>query len=153
MKNNNQLDKLDKFILKTLLKNARTPYSEMADKFNVSSGTIHMRIEKLKSAGIITGSKINVDKKILGYDVCCFIGINLKAAKDCQGVLKNLTKFDEIVEAYTTTGSYSLFIKVLTQSVEDLNCFLITKMQTIKEIQSTETIITLSSPIQRDIVP
>jgi Lrp/AsnC family transcriptional regulator for asnA, asnC and gidA len=148
-----QLDDLDRNILSALLKNARTPYAEMAEKFSVSSGTVHTRVEKLRSIGVIKGSKLILDRKVLGYDVTCFIGVNLKAAKDCQSVLRHFTKFEEIVEAYTTTGSYSLFIKVITRSVDELNQFLIHKMQSIREIQSTETIITLSSPFERDITP
>ena len=148
-----QLDDIDSQILRALLKNSRTPYATMAEKFGVSSGTVHMRVEKMRAMGIIKGSKILIDRKALGYDVTCFIGVNLKAAKDCQQVLKYFAKFDEIVEAYATTGSYSLFIKVVTRSVDALNQFMIHKMQTIREIQSTETIVTLDNPFERDILP
>ena len=147
------LDDMDNQILRALLKNAKTPYATMAEKFGASSGTVHMRVEKMRAMGIITGSKILIDRKMLGYDVTCFIGVHLKAAKDCQQVLKSFAKFDEIVEAYATTGSYSLFIKVVTKSVDALNQFMIHKMQTIREIQSTETIVTLDNPFERDIVP
>jgi Lrp/AsnC family transcriptional regulator for asnA, asnC and gidA len=36
----------------------------------------------MKQAGIITGARIDVSPKQLGYDVGCFIGIILKSAKD-----------------------------------------------------------------------
>ncbi len=35
----------------------------------------------MKQAGIITGARIDVSPKQLGYDVGCFIGIILKAPK------------------------------------------------------------------------
>ena len=148
-----QLDATDSQILRMLLGNAKMPYAAMAEKLDVSSGTVHMRVEKMRAMGIIKGTKILIDRKLLGYDVTCFIGVHLKAAKDCQQVLKYFAKFDEIVEAYATTGSYSLFIKVITRSVDALNQFMIHKMQTIREIQSTETIVTLDNPFERDIVP
>lgn len=73
-----QLDKLDRDILNALLSNARTPYAELAKQFNVSAGTIHVRVEKMRQGGIILGTRIDVDPKKLGFDVCCFIGIILK---------------------------------------------------------------------------
>ena len=45
----------------------------------LSPGTIHVRVEKMKQAGIIEGTRVQVNPK-LGYDVCCFIRINLKGA-------------------------------------------------------------------------
>ena len=77
-----KLDELDRAILKILMDDARTPYAEMAKQFNVSPATIHVRIEKMKSADIIQGTEVIVNTKKLGYDVCCFIGINLNAARD-----------------------------------------------------------------------
>lgn len=46
-----------------------------------------MRVEKMKQAGIITGARIDVSPKQLGYDVGCFIGIILKSAKDYPSAL------------------------------------------------------------------
>lgn len=151
--NNHQLDHLDKNILKTLLDNARTPYSEMAQLFKVSPATIHLRVEKMKLAGIITGIHAKVNSKALGYEVCCFIGIILKRAKDYPLVLSRLEALDEVVEAYYTTGQYSIFIKVMCRSIDSLQQVLIQKIQTIEEIQSTETLISLQNPILRNVQP
>ncbi len=44
----------------------------------------------MKQAGIITGARIDVSPKQLGYDVGCFIGIILKSAKDYPSALARL---------------------------------------------------------------
>lgn len=150
---NHQLDLLDKNILNTLLENAKTSYSEMAQLFNVSPATIHLRVEKMKQAGFITGIHAKVNAKALGYEVCCFIGIILKRAKDYPMVLSQLEALDEVVEAYFTTGQYSIFIKVMCRSIDALQHVLIQKIQTIEEIQSTETLISLQNPILRSVQP
>ena len=113
------IDNLDRGILEALMGNARTAYAELAKQFGVSPGTIHVRVEKMKQAGIITGARIDVSPKQLGYDVGCFIGIILKSAKDYDA----------------------------------LQHVLINKIQTIDEIQSTETLIVLQNPIMRTIKP
>jgi len=87
---NYQIDNLDRNILRALMKNARTPYTELAKTWQVSPGTIHVRIEKMKQAGIIEGVHAHINPKQLGYDVCCFIGITLNHAKDYQAVLVKL---------------------------------------------------------------
>ncbi|MFP1779754.1 transcriptional regulator AsnC [Lonsdalea quercina] len=147
------MDELDRSILGALMENARTPYAELAKLFAVSPGTIHVRVEKMKQAGIIVGTRLDVNPKQLGYDVCCFIGIILKSAKDYPAALEKLYNLEEVVEAYYTTGHYSVFIKVMCRSIDALQDVLINKIQTIDEIQSTETLISLQNPIMRTITP
>ncbi|OBT10182.1 transcriptional regulator AsnC [Vibrio sp. UCD-FRSSP16_10] len=153
MNNNPMLDQLDKDILKTLMEDARTPYAEMGKRFNVSPATIHVRIEKMKAANVIEGTEVIVNTKKLGYDVCCFIGINLNAAKDYHSALEKLNALDEVVEAYYTTGAYSIFVKLMCRSIEELQHVLINKLQAIDEVQSTETLISLQNPINRNVNP
>lgn len=147
------IDHLDQQILRVLIKDARVPYAEMAKNFGVSPGTIHVRVEKMRQAGIIEGTKIRIDEKKLGYDVCCFIGVILKSAKDYDKVIHQLEQIPEVVEAYYTTGNYSIFIKVMTHTITELHQVLVTKIQLIDEIQSTETLISMQNPISRDITP
>ena len=150
---NYQIDNLDKQILHALMENARTAYAELAKRFNVSAGTNHVRVEKLKQAGIITGTQLSINTKRLGYDVCCFIGINLNSARDYPETLIKLEALEEVVEAYYTTGNYSIFIKVMAKSIDHLQDVLINKIQAIEAIQSTETLISLQNPISRTVMP
>jgi len=124
-----KLDELDRAILKILMDDARTPYA------------------------IIQGTEVVVNTKKLGYDVCCFIGINLKAARDYHSALEKLNALDEVVEAYYTTGAYSIFVKLMCRSIEELQFVLIDKLQAIDEVQSTETLISLQNPINRNVIP
>ena len=148
-----KLDELDKAILKTLMEDARMPYAEMAKMFAVSPATIHVRIEKMKSASIIRRTEVIVDTKKLGYDVCCFIGINLNAARDYHSALEKLNALDEVVEAYYTTGAYNIFVKLMCRSIEELQHVFIDKLQALDEVQSTETLISLQNPIKRNVNP
>ncbi|MBT6324408.1 MAG: AsnC family transcriptional regulator [Bdellovibrionales bacterium] len=144
------LDKVDREILHQLMNDSRKSFQEIARELIVSGGTIHVRINKMKEAGIIKGSKLVIDPRKLGLEVCAFIGVNLVSAKDYQKVLDHLAKMDEVTNVHYTTGQYSLFIKVYAETTLKLHHFLIEKLQTIKEIQSTETFISLDSPISRE---
>jgi Lrp/AsnC family transcriptional regulator for asnA, asnC and gidA len=153
MSENYQIDKLDKNILSALMEDARVAYAELGKRFKVSPGTIHVRVEKMKQAGIIEGTQVRVNAKKLGYDVCCFVGINLKSAGFYHDVVQLLNQIDEVVEAYYTTGQYTIFVKLMTQSIEQLQWVLIDKIQSIEQVQSTETLISLQNPILRDVSP
>lgn len=137
-----------------IIKNARTAYAELAKAYAVSPATIHVRVEKMRQAGIIEGVHVHINPKRLGYDVCCFIGITLNHAKDYQSVLKKLEALEEVLEAYYTIGHhFNIFIKVMCQSIDTLQQLLVNKIQLIEEVQSTETLISLQNPIMRSVVP
>ena len=145
------LDDLDKNIINALIVDARTSYAELGKRFSVSPATVHVRVEKMKSAGIIAGTKLAIEPKKLGFSVCCFIGITLKSAGDYPQVLSQLNQIEEVVEAYYTTGAYSIFIKIFCQSIDDLHWLLVEKIQSIEKIRATDTLISLQNPIHRNI--
>ncbi|MCR4943878.1 MAG: Lrp/AsnC ligand binding domain-containing protein [Clostridium sp.] len=146
-----QLDELDLQILDLLIKDCRTPYLEIARICHVSGGTIHVRMKKMEDLGIIKGSRILLDLEKLGYDVCCFVGIYVDKASSYNPVLDELKKIDEVVELHLTTGDYSMFAKVISKSISDLQNVLLEKINNIEGIQRTYTFISLSQPIDRNI--
>lgn len=149
--NINGLDDLDLQILDVLIKDSRTPYLEIARQCHVSGGTIHVRMKKMEEMGIIKGTKLIIDNSKLGYDVCCFIGIFLEKASSFDIALAQMSNIPEIVELHYTTGQYSIFIKVICKSINDLQNLLRTKIQAVDGIQRTDTFISLFQPIDRNI--
>jgi len=145
------IDALDRAIINALVDDARISYAELGKRFKVSPATIHVRVEKMKNSGVITGTKLSIEEKKLGFGVCCFIGITLRSAGDYSEVIEMLEEIEEVVEAYYTTGAYSVFIKILCESIDDLHYLLVNKIQSIEKIRSTETLISLQNPIHRSI--
>ena len=144
-------DPLDKKILNSLLDDSRVAFSELGRKFRVAAGTIHLRVNKMREAGVLKGSKARVDYPKLGIDVFAYVGVSLTGASQLNLVLDKLNSIPEIVEAHYTTGSYSLLIKVAVPSMRDLHVLLMEQVQAIESIRSTETFIILNSPIERDL--
>ncbi|NPA44458.1 MAG: Lrp/AsnC family transcriptional regulator, partial [Chlorobi bacterium] len=99
-----QIDSLDKRILNILIKNARTPFLEIARECGVSGAAIHQRIKRLEMHGVITGSKFIVDPLKLGLSTCAYMGIFLEKASMYESVVKQIEKIPEIVECNYTTG-------------------------------------------------
>jgi len=145
---NYEIDNLDRQILAELRRDARVSFQDIARRLLVSGGTVHVRVQKMREAGVIKGFKVILDPEKLGFDVCAFIGINLHNARDYPVVMEKLKGLPEITEIHYTTGSYSIFVKVLTESTRGLHQFLVEKLQKIDEIQSTETFISLDRPVE-----
>ncbi|MBE6051277.1 MAG: AsnC family transcriptional regulator [Clostridium sp.] len=146
-----QLDELDLQILDLLIKDCRTPYLEIARICHVSGGTIHVRMKKMEDFGIIKGSRILLNLEKLGYDVCCFVGIYVDQTSSFNSVFDEMKKIDEVVELHLTTGDYSMFAKVISKNITDLQNVLLEKINNIAGIQRTYTFISLSQPIDRNI--
>lgn len=145
------IDEVDKQILSILMKDAKTPYTDIAKNIHVSGGTVHVRMRKLEQMGIVTGASLSIDYTKLGYDISAFLGIYLDKSSLYDEVALELKKISEVVEAHYTTGLYSIFAKVICRDTSHLKAVLHDKIQKISGIQRTETFITLQESINRPI--
>jgi Lrp/AsnC family transcriptional regulator for asnA, asnC and gidA len=145
------LDQLDKQILAKLVEDGKMPYTELAKLLFVSSGTIHVRMKKMEDLGIVTGSSLQVDFHKLGYNVTAFIGIHLVKSSFYDEAVEQIKQISEVVEAYYTTGSYSILAKIVCKDTNHLRLVLHDKLQKIEGIQHTETFISLEQSIHRSV--
>lgn len=147
----NTIDKLDKQILSMLMLDAEQPYTDIAKKLYVSGGTVHVRMKKLRDLGIVQGANLIIDHGELGYDICAFLGIYLDKSSLYDDVSEQLKNIPEVVEAYYTTGLYSIFAKIYCRDTNHLRDVLHDKIQKIPGIQRTETFISLQESINRPV--
>jgi len=146
------LDNLDRKILNTVSKNARTAFLEVARECGVSGAAIHQRVQKLINIGIIKGSEFVIDTKKIGFDTCAFIGISISDMTHYKSVIAALRNIPEIVECHTTTGRNALLIKVYARNNHDLGNLILDKIVTIKGVTGTETMqISLEEIFKRQI--
>ena len=66
-------------------------------------------------------------------------------------VIEILNQYPEVLEAHFTTGNFALLLKVCTKTITDFHKFLIEKLQSIDEVQSTESFISMDQPIKKEI--
>ncbi len=146
-----KIDNLDRRILNIIMRNARKPSKDIAEVCGVSRAAIHQRIARLVDIGIITGSGYNVDQKRLGFNTCTYIGVKLEKGSLYREVLQQLEEIPEVVECHFTTGPYSMLIKVYASDTSHLMELLNDKIQQIKGVTETETLISLEQSLNRQI--
>jgi Lrp/AsnC family transcriptional regulator, regulator for asnA, asnC and gidA len=145
------LDKLDFQIIQQMVDNAEISYADLGKKLGVSGGTIHVRIKKLEELGVSKGTRMAIDKKIMGYDVIAFLGIYLEKSSMYDSVAQDLKKIPEIVRLNYTTGNYSMFCEIVCKDIAQLRNVLHDQLQKIKWIERTETFISLEESFSRNI--
>ena len=146
-----EIDKLDREILGILIKDAKIPYTEIAKRLIVSPGTIHVRMKRMERLGIVRGATLILDPGNIGYDMTAFVGIYLVKGSAYSEVIKEIDRIPEIVEAHYTTGEYSIFTKIICKNTEHLRQVINEKLQPVKGVSRTETIISLGESIKKQI--
>lgn len=151
MPKNYEIDEVDLKILSHLMKDAKTPYTEIAKKVYVSGGTVHVRMKKMEELGVVKGTTLQLDYSKLGFDVTCFLGIYLQKSSLYDTVVDKLKEIPEIVKIHYTTGNYNIFIKIHCRDTNHLREVLHDKIQKVDGIDRTETFISLDESMSRPI--
>jgi Lrp/AsnC family transcriptional regulator for asnA, asnC and gidA len=144
------LDPLDLKILEILVADANLPYTEIGQRLDVSGGTVHVRMKKMESLGIVRGAQLLIDYSKIGWDISAFLGIYLDKSSLYEDVAKQLEKIPEVVNIHYTTGIYSIFAKIICRDTQHLREVLHDKIQRVTGIQRTETFISLEESLIRN---
>lgn len=145
------VDKIDQKILMHLISNARMPFLEIARECGISGAAIHQRVKKLEDGGVIVGSRLEIDPKALGNDVCAFVGIQISQSNFYHEVIESLKGISEIVECHFITGKYSIFAKLYCKDNEHLMNVIVNIIQEIPGISQTETFLSLDQSFERQV--
>lgn len=145
------LDEIDKKILHYLIKNARMPFLEIARECGISGAAIHQRVKKLDEAGVILGSRLEVNPKSLGFDVCAIVGIRITDPNRYNETVEMLLDMTEIVECHFITGKYNLLIKLYCLNNEHLMNTIFKGVLGIPWVSNTETFISLTEAFSRQV--
>ncbi len=147
-----KLDAVDFRILSLLSEDAQMAYTEVAKKSNISSGTVHMRMKKMRDMGVITGTTLNMDYARMGWKLTIFIGIYLKESASYKEVIETLKLIPEVVKIHHITGKYGVFIKVHAKDSGHFREVYQDRILTIEGIKLTESFMSLEESLNRHIL-
>lgn len=146
-----KLDNVDFKILSVLSEDAQMAYTEVAKLVNVSGGTVHLRMKKMMDMGVVKGTTLNMDYSKIGWDLTAFISVYLHDTSQYDSVKETLGKIPEVVKVHYTLGRFNMFLKVHAADAKHLKEILHDKIETIPQIQRTESFLSLEEGINRHI--
>lgn len=126
---NNQFDEIDEKILQMLAEDGRKPFQEVARECGVSGMTIHARVKRLMSLGVIQGSKYIINPDKIGYDTCAYIGFRVNDETQFDAVIEALSHIPEVVEVHSTNDEYDLMVRVYAKTNSHLHTLIQTKFK------------------------
>jgi len=144
MKNTN-LDEIDIKLLRTLQKDIRTPFKEIAKKSNISTDTIKNRYKKMIENEIIRGSTIVIDPKKMGKGNLVIIGIKV-VQKFSDSVLNMIKKMKGLCVVTKSIGHYDLEAIFLLEDIEQIG---VTKdiIEDFPQVKSADVGIFVDKPL------
>ena len=118
----NQLDKIDRNILRLLQQNARMPHTELARKVGLSTTPCKERVRRLERDGVIQRYQAVLNPAALDRGLVVFVQIRLN--RTAQDIFEEFTAravdLPEIQECYLVSGNFDYLLKA---RVADMNAY------------------------------
>lgn len=115
-----QIDETDVNILRSLQRDARHSFADIAKRCSVSTDTISKRFRKMKEAGIVRGTTILLNPKSFGYDCVASIGVDVSYPR-LEEVVELVQTIPEIVFFTTSIGREDIFCIAVLKNVAKLS--------------------------------
>jgi Lrp/AsnC family transcriptional regulator, leucine-responsive regulatory protein len=113
------LDPTNLRLLDELRRNPRISMSELARRLGMSSPAVTERVQRLEDEGIITGYRVELDPRALGWPVAAFVRI-----RPGPGQLKRIAELaqrtPEVVECHRITGEDCFLMKLHVPEIDRL---------------------------------
>ena len=128
------MDDLDEAILQILRRDARTPYTEIADRVGTSEGTVRNRVEQLVEDGVI--ERFTVATRTGNVKAMIEVGVDVSV--DTHDISDRVVEWPEVDFVWQVSGEEDIVFVVDAQDTSRVN-ELITKTREMDEVVSTKT--------------
>lgn len=137
------IDTLDHRLIALLRHDARLPLATLAQKLDVSRGTVANRLRKLEDGGVIVGYTVLLRPEAQGDEIHAWMGILIEG-NQTREVIASLLGEPGVVGLHDTNGRWDLLAELRADSMADL-AKVLERIRLLKGIRSTETSIHLAS--------
>jgi DNA-binding Lrp family transcriptional regulator len=142
---NKNLDEIDITILRTLQRDIRTPFKDIANQCNISTDTVKNRYNKLIENEVIKGSTIVIDPKKIGQGNLVIVGIKV-VQKFSESVINMIKKMKGLCVVTKSIGQYDIEAIFLLEDIEQIG---ITKdkIEDFPQVKSADVGIFVDKPL------
>lgn len=143
------MDTKDEQILSALKEDSSCTTRQISRTTRVPITTVHKRIKKLRSEGIIRKFTIEIDNKKVGKPfsaiilVSCDYKILRELKKDQHMLARELSHLAEVEKIDVVTGVIDIVARIRVRDVEEFDSFLLKKFQKVAGIDRTQSLIVL----------
>jgi len=128
------MDDLDRQILDVLRRDARTPYTEIAEHVGTSEGTVRNRVERMTEDGVIDRFTVSTRTG----NVKAMVEVSVAVDVDTTAVSERMAEWQLVDFVWQVSGEEDVVLIVDAADTQALN-ELITKARELEDVVSTKT--------------
>ena len=137
-------DELDRAIVRFLEMDGRMAFSEIAQKLDVSEGTVRNRVARMKDAGVLRILAI-ADPAATEYQTSVMLGLKVAQGYTPQHVAARLGEQSSVVYILWVTGRFDLMVEVVLEGEKELLSFLETEIHNAEDLSGIEVMLGLKN--------
>ncbi|PIB38890.1 Lrp/AsnC family transcriptional regulator [Maribacter sp. 4G9] len=140
------LDEVDRKILRILERDAKTVAKSIADQLGMTKTPVYERIKRLESDGFIKNYKAVLDTSKIEPSITVFSFVSLDAQKGSlmDDFLDNIGLFNEVTECYVVGGEFDFLLKVTVKNLDAYYDFAKTRIATLPNIGAVKSAFVLN---------
>lgn len=117
------LDQIDRAILRALQRDASVSQRELAEQVGMSQNACWRRLKTLQDAGVIKGQTIRLDAKAVGLGLTVFVMIRTRHHSQAwlDSFRKEVSAIQNVVDFYRIAGDYDYMLKVMAEDMNDFD--------------------------------
>jgi Lrp/AsnC family transcriptional regulator for asnA, asnC and gidA len=146
-----EIDRVDLKIIDILKNDASRTFVDIGKEIGVSDATVHIRVRKMISLGIINKFTINVNNNLLGYDHLAFVGIKTKPGSVDVNIMSELSRIHEVLEIHEMHGIFDLLIKIRAKNLEEMRDVVENKILKLPQIVEVEIMPILKTEMEEQV--
>jgi Lrp/AsnC family leucine-responsive transcriptional regulator len=134
----------DARVLEILQRQGRRSYADLGSDLGMAAPSVHERVKKLESRGVIQGYRAAVDPSAVGLQVLAFTWVTQAPGTIADDLTPHFARISEIEECHYIAGEADYILKIRARDMEHLG-EVVRRVQTTEHVFSTETDVVFST--------
>ncbi|WP_229788381.1 Lrp/AsnC family transcriptional regulator [Nocardioides albus] len=137
------LDTVDRGILRELGDNPELTNKALATRLGIAESTCAYRVRALRDNGVITGRRLDVDTRALGYPLQAVIKVRLgsHSQEHVEKLYDDLVRTPGVIQAFHVAGADDFHLYVAVEDAEALRDFVLQHVTVHRVVRQTETLL------------
>jgi DNA-binding Lrp family transcriptional regulator len=111
----------------------------LAQELHISRAATYTRVQRLESAGVITGYTATIDPERYGHGVSAYVYLKI-AQRTWKPLRDRLVQISQVEHAALVSGGTDIVLLVRARDVRELRDLVLERLHTMPEVISTETV-------------
>jgi DNA-binding Lrp family transcriptional regulator len=143
------LDDIDLQIVAALRADGRLSIRALAEALHISRASAYARVRRLETSRVITGYTAMVDPRRYGYGLSAYVFLKI-AQQSWKTVGRRVLSIPEVDHATLLSGEHDMMLLVRTRDAASLRDVVLTRLQNMPEVASTQTVLIFDELSRRD---